>query len=433
MMDKMSAATSAAILSRDYEETTTELTNNSKSSTSTTGSLRLRIAILVCAAFLLMLNNALYILFIPLVIEQYAVVSNNDFLYYYGGLYASKDIALLIMSPVVGGLIDRVGCVDPLISGIGFILISTIIFAFGESYWLFFTNRTFQGLNSAFTDTSIMVLIAILFPDDAARTNAFGALLGCSALGFLLASPFVTIVTKHLLESRIYFLGFDIAYLILGLIIFFLMKKYNCRQDLNVRRRKHDDIAWKILLDPYVLISAGSLAMSQIVLSFLQYVLPFWLGGYVALVSSVRMTCFLGLFSHISGILVALLLIKKDPHHRWLIVACGLVLQGFCGLILPFVSSYVFLLIPTCGITFSVALVRIVILPTLARLADSRHTSIYGSTFAISYVFYAIVDIIAPVTLYNLIPHTMLTVTFVGVALSSILYAPTLLFLRRIY
>ncbi|GJQ83430.1 hypothetical protein Trydic_g14210 [Trypoxylus dichotomus] len=429
-MDRMSSATSAAILSRDFEETAIETVGGEKSTTSKTGGLR--IAILICASILLMLNNAIYVLFVPSVLSQYKVVSNNDFLYYYGVLYASKDIALLIMSPVVGGLIDRVGYEDPLTGGIGFILISTIIFAFGESYWLFFTNRTFQGLNSAFTDTSIMVLTASLFPDDTDRTNAFGALLGCSTLGFLFASPFVTVVIGRLLESRVYFLGFDIAFLVLGLVIFFLMKRHNLQ---HRRLHKQADLVplWKILLDPYVLVCAGSLAMSQIVLSFLQYVLAFWLGGYVALVDSVRMTCFLALFSHISGIVVALLLIKRYPRRRWLVAACGLTLQGLCGLIVPFASSYVFLLIPTCGITFSVALIRLMILPTLAKLADSRHTSIYGSTFAVSYIFYAIIDIVAPITLYNLIPHTPLTVTFVGIAMANILYAPMLFFLRKIY
>lgn len=425
-LDRTEMASTSAILTRNFEETSLEIDNKQPIRKVKA----LRIALLILASIILVLNNALYVLYVPLVIVQYSVVSNSECLNYYGLLYASKDIALLLASPFIGALVDRVGYTDPLLTGIGFMLLSSVIFAFGESYWLFFTNRVFQGLNSAFADISIMVLTAVLFQEHEARTKAFGTVLGCTTLGFLVASPFVTAIRVRLFEERSSFLVFDMAYIVVGLLMFILLKQFKDGQTAN---KPQPIPMWRLLIDPYVLICAGSLAMSQVVLSFLQHVLPFWREGYLALVNNVRMTSSLALFSHISGIVVSLLVARKYPHCRWLTGAWGLTLEGICGLILPFVSSYVLLLIATCGITFAVALIRVAILPTLARIADSRHVSVYGSMFAISYMSYAVVDIAAPIALYNLMSHTALMPVFLGIAVSNILYAPVLYFLRKIY
>ncbi|KAI4455409.1 tyrosyl-dna phosphodiesterase 1 [Holotrichia oblita] len=337
-METTSASTSK-IISRNFEETIVEKSNKPGRVKSRV----LRITTLFILAIILVLNNALYTLFIPLVIREYKIVSNNDMLYYYGLMYASKDIALLISSPLIGGLIDRVGYDDPLVGGIGFILVSTIIFAFGDSYWLFFTNRVFQGLTSIMTDTSIMVVIAALFTRDENRIYAFGALLGCSTLGFLIMSPFVDILVTNLLNDRILFLGFDAAYVGISLIAFCLLKWYNFAE-MSVGRKvetKQDLVPmWKLLIDPYILICAGALAMSQVLPSFFQYVLPFW-SGYAILLSNEKLSCILGLSAHLSGIIMAVLVANTYPNRRWLIIASGLTLEGICGLILPFVTSYV--------------------------------------------------------------------------------------------
>lgn len=430
-METTSASTSK-IISRNFEDIAIEKTDKPDRLKARI----LRVSMLFILAIILVLNNALYTLYIPLVTREYKIVYNNNMLYYYALMYASKDIAVLIASPLIGGLIDRVGYDDPLIGGIGFILVSTIIFAFGDSYWLFYTNRVFQGLTSILTDTSIMVVIATLFTRDETRLYAFGALLGCSSLLLLTVSPFVDILMTNLLDNRILFLGFDAAYVGISLIAFCLLKWYNFAQfNADQKTKTKEDLVpmWNLLIDPYILICAGSLAVSQILPSFFQYVLPFWPGGLLALLNNGTLSSILGLSAHIAGIITAVMVGKNYRNRRWLIIAAGLTLEGICGLVLPFVTSYIPLVISMCGISFGIALVRVIALPTLARLADARHTSIYGSIFAISYLFYAIVDIIAPITLYNLITYTTLTLTFVAIALTNILYAPILFFLRWMY
>jgi DHA1 family vesicular acetylcholine transporter-like MFS transporter 3 len=78
--------------------------------------------------------------------------SNEDVVV--GVLFASKAFIQLLISPFSGALIDRIGYDIPMCIGLGIIFISTITFAFGQSYSVLFLARSLQGVGSAFADTS---------------------------------------------------------------------------------------------------------------------------------------------------------------------------------------------------------------------------------------------------------------------------------------
>ena len=142
-----------------------------------------RILILIIVSGVLLLDNMLYLIIVPILPDylrkvnaweirtsygQKSEFKNGEWknwtyitdTYYEGEdtrlgfLFASKTFIQLIASPVSGTLIDRVGCEIPMVFGLFVMFTITTIFAFGETYMFFFLARCMQGIGSAFADTA---------------------------------------------------------------------------------------------------------------------------------------------------------------------------------------------------------------------------------------------------------------------------------------
>nr|CUU98711.1 hypothetical transcript [Hymenolepis microstoma] len=102
-----------------------------------------------------------------------------------GILFASKSIVQLIVNPFIGPLTNRIGYSIPMFSGFLIMFISTIVFAFGETYIVLLIARAIQGAGSACSSVSGMGTIATYYTDSKERTRAFGIALSGLALGVL--------------------------------------------------------------------------------------------------------------------------------------------------------------------------------------------------------------------------------------------------------
>ncbi|CAJ0955907.1 unnamed protein product [Ranitomeya imitator] len=107
-----------------------------------------------------------------------------------GVLFASKAILQLLVNPLSGTFIDRVGYDIPLFIGLIVMFFSTVIFAFAENYATLFVARSLQGLGSAFADTSGIAMIADKYTEEAERSKALGIALAFISFGSLVAPPF---------------------------------------------------------------------------------------------------------------------------------------------------------------------------------------------------------------------------------------------------
>ena len=141
-----------------------------------------RLALIIASAALL-LDNMLYMVIVPIIPDYLRNVSDwevkasysqksefkneqwvnstyvTDIYYENEGpnltfLFASKAFIQLILNPMSGSLIDRVGYKYPMMFGLFVMFVSTTLFAFGESYLLLFMARCMQGIGSAFADTA---------------------------------------------------------------------------------------------------------------------------------------------------------------------------------------------------------------------------------------------------------------------------------------
>jgi DHA1 family vesicular acetylcholine transporter-like MFS transporter 3 len=124
---------------------------------------------------------------------------------------------------------------------------------------------------------------------------------------------------------------------------------------------------------------------------------------------------------------------REYPQHQWLLAMSGLALEGVSCFMIPFCTNYWAIMIPISGICFGIALVDTAILPTLGYLVDVRHTSVYGSIYAIADISYSLAYAVGPVIAGNLLHSFGFSFLNFGICFSNLLYAPVIYFLRYFY
>jgi DHA1 family solute carrier family 18 vesicular amine transporter 1/2 len=102
-----------------------------------------------------------------------------------GLLFGSYALALLLATPLIGLLTDRVGRRWPLLVGLVGLALATIFFAIATTFPLLLLARTLQGIAAATTWTAGLALLAEVFPEQE-RDGAMGLALTGQAAGMLL-------------------------------------------------------------------------------------------------------------------------------------------------------------------------------------------------------------------------------------------------------
>jgi DHA1 family solute carrier family 18 vesicular amine transporter 1/2 len=83
-----------------------------------------------------------------------------------GLMFASKAFVQLLANPIVGPLTHKIGYSIPMFAGFIIMFMSTLIFAFGRSYWVLFVARALQGIGSSCSSVSGMGMLADRYTDD---------------------------------------------------------------------------------------------------------------------------------------------------------------------------------------------------------------------------------------------------------------------------
>ena len=82
---------------------------------------------------------------------------------------------------------------------------------------------------------------------------------------------------------------------------------------------------------------------------------------------------------------------------------------------------------------FGVAIIDTALLPTLAFLVDARHTSVYGSVYAIADISYCIAYAFGPLLAGFFESSLGFKGMNMAVGFVNVLYAPALIYLKEIY
>ncbi|XP_053160610.1 vesicular acetylcholine transporter [Hemicordylus capensis] len=346
-----------------------------------------------------------------------------------GVLFASKAILQLLVNPLSGTFIDRVGYGIPLFIGLSVMFLSTVIFAFAENYGTLFAARSLQGLGSAFADTSGIALIADKYTEESERNRALGIALAFISFGSLVAPPFGGIL-YHFAGKRVPFLILAFISLIDGLVLLLAIKPFGdrTRDNMPVGTPIH-----KLMIDPYIAVVAGALTTCNIPLAFLEPTIANWMMKTMGAKDwEMGLTWLPAFFPHVLGVYITVKLADKYPHLQWFYGALGMVIIGANSCMVPACKNFGQLIIPLCGICFGIALVDTALLPTLAFLVDIRYVSVYGSVYAIADISYSVAYALGPIVAGEIVHSFGFVQLNLGMGLANVLYAPLLLALRNI-
>ncbi|XP_007478685.2 vesicular acetylcholine transporter [Monodelphis domestica] len=346
-----------------------------------------------------------------------------------GVLFASKAILQLLVNPLSGPFIDRVGYDAPLLIGLGVMFASTVMFAFAEDYATLFAARSLQGLGSAFADTSGIAMIADKYPEEPERSRALGVALAFISFGSLVAPPFGGILYQFA-GKRYPFLVLAVVSLLDGFLLMLVAKPFSvkARENLPVGTPIH-----RLMLDPYIAVVAGALTTCNIPLAFLEPTIANWMKESMGASEwEMGLTWLPAFFPHVLGVYLTVKLAARYPHLQWFYGALGLVVIGASSCTVPACHNFGQLVVPLCGICFGIALVDTALLPTLAFLVDVRHVSVYGSVYAIADISYSVAYALGPIVASQIVYTLGFPQLNLGMGLANLLYAPVLLLLRNV-
>ncbi|KAG5280457.1 hypothetical protein AALO_G00060230 [Alosa alosa] len=341
-----------------------------------------------------------------------------------GLLFASKALVQLLVNPFVGPLTNRIGYHIPMFAGFVIMFISTILFAFSETYSLLFFARSLQGFGSSFSSVAGLGMLASVYKDDDERGVAMGIALGGLAMGVLIGAPFGSVMYE--------FVGKTSPFLILAFLAVFDGVLQLCiLQPSKISPGSTEGTPLLTLLkDPYILISAGSLCFANMGVAMLEPTLPIWMMqtmcspkwqlGMAFLPASISYLIGTNLF----GVLA-------NRMGRWLCSMIGMLVIGISLLCVPFAKNIYGLIIPNSGLGFAIGMVDSSMMAIMGYLVDIRHESVYGSVYAIADVALCMGFAIGPSTGGAIVKSIGFPYLMVIIGIINILYAPLSCFLRN--
>ncbi|XP_066109360.1 chromaffin granule amine transporter isoform X1 [Saccopteryx bilineata] len=340
-----------------------------------------------------------------------------------GILFASKALMQLLVNPFVGPLTNRIGYHIPMFAGFVIMFLSTVMFAFAGTYTLLFVARTLQGIGSSFSSVAGLGMLASVYTDDYERGRAMGIALGGLALGVLVGAPFGSVMYE--------FVGKSAPFLILA----FLALLDGALQLCILQPSKFSPESAKgtplftLLKDPYILVAAGSLCFANMGVAMLEPTLPIWMMqtmcssewqlGLAFLPASVSYLIGTNLFGVLAN--------RMGP---WLCSLIGMVVVGASLLCVPLAYNIFGLIGPNAGLGFAIGMVDSSMMPIMGHLVDLRHTSVYGSVYAIADVAFCMGFAIGPSTGSAIARTIGFPWLMVIIGVINIIYAPLCCCLR---
>ncbi|XP_077629223.1 chromaffin granule amine transporter isoform X2 [Crocuta crocuta] len=312
-----------------------------------------------------------------------------------GVLFASKALMQLLINPFVGPLTNRIGYHIPMFAGFVILFLSTVSLG----------------------------MLASIYTDDYERGHAMGIALGGLALGLLVGAPFGSVMDV--------FVGHSSPFLILA----FLALLNGALQLCILQPSKVSPESAKgtplltLLKDPYILVAAGSLCFANMGVAMLEPTLPIWMMqtmcspewqlGLAFLPASVSYLIGTNLFA-----------VLANKMGRWLCSLIGMMVIGTSLLCVPLAHNIFGLIGPNAGLGFSIGMVDSSIMPIMGHLVDLRHTSVYGSVYAIADVAFCMGFAIGPSTGGAIVHAIGFPWLMVIIGVINIMYAPFCYYLR---
>ncbi|ELK19233.1 Chromaffin granule amine transporter [Pteropus alecto] len=332
-----------------------------------------------------------------------------------GVLFASKALMQLLVNPFVGPLTNRIGYHIPMFAGFVIMFLSTVTSHSGLEAAKYrslmcevlsgngslfakipaeskkmrkFKLEMFLNLLEAQPMLNSLGMLASVYTDDYERGRAMGIALGGLALGVLAGAPFGSVMYE--------FVGKSAPFLILAFL---------------------------------ALLDGGSLCFANMGVAMLEPTLPIWMMqtmcspewqlGLAFLPASVSYL----IGTNIFGVLASRM-------GRWLCSLIGMVVVGTSLLCVPLAHDIFGLIGPNAGLGFAIGMVDSSMMPIMGHLVDLRHTSVYGSVYAIADVAFCMGFAVGPSTGGAIVRAIGFPWLMVIIGVVNITYAPLCYCLR---
>ncbi|XP_032869603.1 synaptic vesicular amine transporter-like [Amblyraja radiata] len=295
----------------------------------------------------------------------------------FGLLLASKAIVQLVVNPFVGVLTNRIGYSIPMFTGLLIIFVSTIMYAFSNTYIQLFVARSLQGVGSSCSSVAGLGMLASNYTDDDERGKAIGIALGGVALGVLIGAPFGSVMYEFAGKSSPFLTLAGLTLLNGGLQLWIL------QPTMPTPESQKGSSLFTLLRDPYILIATGSLIFANMAVAMLEQGLPLWM---MKTMCSPKLQLGLAFLPSAIAYLLGTNLfgVLANKMGRWLCSLIGMVVLGISIILVPFATSIFVLIAPGFGAGLAIGMIDASMVPTMSHLVDIRHVSVYGSVFAIA-------------------------------------------------
>ncbi|XP_034395428.1 synaptic vesicular amine transporter-like isoform X2 [Cyclopterus lumpus] len=295
-----------------------------------------------------------------------------------GLLLASKSTIQLIINPFMGPLTDRIGYHIPMCAGFCIIIFSTTLFAFSSSFILLLLARSVQGVGGSCLSVAGMGMLADGYKDGKERGRAMGISFTGLALGLIAGAPFGSVMYEFVGKMAPFLVLAAVAVLAGGLhALVFEPSRVQTEMDKGTP-------LLTLLKDLYILIAAGAICLTTLVIATIETALPIWMMktmcaskwqlGTVFLTDSISYLVASNIFGHLS----------QKYSRSWLCACIGMILAGISTIAFGFSNNIYHVLVLNAIVGFSVGTVDSSIMPLMGNLVDLRYVPVYGTVYAIA-------------------------------------------------
>ncbi|XP_064484218.1 synaptic vesicular amine transporter-like [Ornithodoros turicata] len=341
-----------------------------------------------------------------------------------GIMLASKAFVQLLSNSLVGSCTNRVGYKSLLLVGNIVILASSFLFATGETFVLLFAARAIQGVGSSCVTIAGLGAVASRYPDDAKRSKVIGFTLGGAAVGVLAGYPFGGILYDFMGKATPFTILTIVTFLLCilsGIIAWPRDEEMSCPGAVSVIT---------LLRDTYVLTIAGAICLTTSAMAILEPCLPIWL---MDAISPSRWELGTVFIPDSLGYLIGTSFFGKVAvrNGRWGTAMSSMLLVGASAILIPVATSVLHLVGPHFGLGLGIGIVDAALMPLLALLVDSRHSTSYGTVFAIAETAVSLAYCLGPAVAGYLVKQVGFPWVMRTVGILNIVSCPLCLLLRK--
>lgn len=338
--------------------------------------------VLVIVSFALFVDYYVYGMVAPLIPVSPAHIENESVL---SMLYGGYALGLIIATPILGIITDRIGRRKPMLLGVMLLLAATSLFWMGSNQTVLYAARMMEGAAAACTWTAGLALVAEYFVE-----NRVGAM-GIAMLGGTTGSVLGPLIGGKLFDMGGYAAPFYVAMALVAVnavATFFLIPKH---------RPTEAGKPWKdvlaelggIVTDKSVLAAAFAVALAAASWALMEPIFPM----HVKRVAQATPTAIGALFT-VSNLIYAFM----APVVAWVsdrvgvrhTTVLGLVLTAIAMPLLAFSPNMILASIVLCSISIAYAFTLNPTSAELGNAVDRRGSTSYAIAYAVYNLAYSL-------------------------------------------